>query len=494
MSSIDIPVPRQSGGTKFLDRMRKKEADRSTTTPLASGPAQTARPGHRHLSSTPTLEVMAKRERFIPVTKFALIDRLTQTSAWPEGQAADARRFFRYLDYWRQQQYNMQLLDLEQTYEPFSPDSDLLITRQFTAAEKKVLQRRFVVGVESLLVRANYERIEPAALEIIMTPDSHYGLDLKVDMSAFEEIVIYSRGSSSKEDEKRDLKKFGRKTKFDIPIYQRLFILFKLKDFGTRVDEIMNTDGIEKAEAERRVRKMRRVLPPGIKDDCIYLKLFKNIPRTDMEMVFPNTEVKFRNFDKLRLGVSAGGGLGMGAVGAAGKMALMLSNPIAAVGAVVGFGSVAARQAMAFMNQKQKYMAVMAQNLYFHSMADNRGVILKVAARGAEEDIKEEVLLYSVLAKEKAARADLPAIDSAIEQYLKRSFNLNVDFEIEDALERLLRDGIVKESADGTFHTLTPKEAAKHIDEQWDVLLNNLPDLGNAEGFEFGDRSGGRIT
>ena len=117
-----------------------------------------------------------------------------------------------------------------------------------------------------------------------------------------------------------------------------------------------------------------------------------------------------------------------------------------------------------------------------------------VGARGAEEDIKEEVLLYSVLAKEKAARADLPAIDSAIEQYLKRSFNLNVDFEIEDALERLLRDGIVKESADGTFHTLTPKEAAKHIDEQWDVLLNNLPDLGNAEGFEFGDRSGGRIT
>ena len=184
----------------------------------------------------------------------------------------------------------------------------------------------------------------------------------------------------------------------------------------------------------------------------------------------------------------------MGAVGAAGKMALLFTNPIAAAGAVVGFGGVAARQAQAFMNQRQKYMAVMAQNLYLHSMADNRGVILKVAARGAEEDIKEEVLLYSVLAKEKASRADLPAIDAAIEQYLKRSFGVNADFEIDDALERLLRDGIVKEAADGSFATLSPKDAAKHIDVQWDQWLDNLPDPLSVEGFELGDRCGGRIA
>src|ERR687895_219643 len=46
------------------------------------------------------------RERFIPITRFALIDRLTVHSAWPEGVADQAHRFFRYLDHWRQQQYN----------------------------------------------------------------------------------------------------------------------------------------------------------------------------------------------------------------------------------------------------------------------------------------------------------------------------------------------------------------------------------------------------
>src|SRR3569623_125762 len=70
-----------------------------------------------------------KRERFIPVTRFALMDRLTLPLLWAPGRAAEARRFFRYLDYWRQQQYFAMLLELEQAYEAFSPDSDLLMTR-----------------------------------------------------------------------------------------------------------------------------------------------------------------------------------------------------------------------------------------------------------------------------------------------------------------------------------------------------------------------------
>ena len=233
------------------------------------------------------------------------------------------------------------------------------------------------------------------------------------------------------------------------------------------------------------MRRAAQHLPPGINDKNIYLKLFKNIPRTDLEMVFPNTEVRFRPMDKLRLGVTAGGGIGMGAVGAAGKLALLLSNPIAALGALAGLGGIATRQAMGFLNQKQRYMVVMAQNLYFHTMADNRGVILKIAARGAEEDVKEEMLLYSVLAKEKATRADLPSIDLAIENYLTRTFGVKIDFEIDDALDRLIRDGIVVEKPDGTFVTLPPAEAAKHIDAKWDLFLDHLPDPISSEGYEY---------
>ena len=70
------------------------------------------------------------------MTRHALIDRLTTPNLWADGTAPEARKFFRYLDFWRQQAYTARLLELEQTYEPFSPDSELLITRKFTGDER----------------------------------------------------------------------------------------------------------------------------------------------------------------------------------------------------------------------------------------------------------------------------------------------------------------------------------------------------------------------
>jgi len=425
------------------------------------------------------------RERFIPVTRFALLDRLTAPSAWPSGQSRDARRFFRYLDHWRRQQYNAELHELEETYEPFNPDSDLLMTRKFTPSERNVMQKRILGGMARILEQANYVRIDPSDVELILTSDSAYNLDLHVDLDAFEEVLLFYRGASTKRDQRRRWQKFYLKEEFEIPIFQRLFLLFKLKPFETRVREIMQAKKFSRKEAERAIKRIRSRLPPEVHEDNVYMKLFKNIPRSDLEMIFPNTKVRFRFFDKLRLGATAGGGLGIGAFGAAGKIALLASNPIAAAGAIFGLGGIAIRQAFAFINQKQRYMVVMAQNLYFHAMADNRGVMLKLAARAAEEDVKEEMLLYSVLAKAPAQRQDLPEIDVAIEQYLSTSFGVRVDFDISDALERLIADGIVTERSDGTLFTLSPRDAALHIDHKWDAFLDELPEPVSAEGFEF---------
>jgi hypothetical protein len=425
-----------------------------------------------------------RRERFIPVTTYALIDRLTSAQAWPGGQARAARRFFRYLEYWRRQQHSAALTNLLQAYEAFSPDSDLLITRAYTDEERAAMQKRVVRDIENILVQANYVRIDPTDVEMILTKDSHYGLDLQVDFSAFEEIAIYYRGASSRRDQRRRLRRFMRKEEFDVPTFQRLFLLFKLKPFETRVLEIMKQRRVPRREAERIVRTLRAMIPPAVDEKNIYIKLFKHIPRSDVEMVFPNTRVKFRLLDKLRLGLTGSAGLGMGVFGAAGKIAVAATNPLVAAGAVLGLGGVAFRQAMGFFNQKQRYMVVMAQNLYFHAMADNRGVLIKLADRAAEEDVKEEILLYSVLAKEKAKHSDLPSIDAAIERYLLASFGVAVDFDLEDALSRLIADGIVVEERDGTLRTLGPKDAATHLDAKWDVFLDNLPDPDGEEGRE----------
>jgi hypothetical protein len=134
----------------------------------------------------------------------------------------------------------------------------------------------------------------------------------------------------------------------------------------------------------------------------------------------------------------------------------MLSNPYTLAAAVAGFGGIALRQATNFLNQRTRYMVVLAQNLYFHAMADNRGVMTLLADRAAEEDIKEEMLLYSVLAKERVNIATLRHVDEAIEQYLATTFGIDVDFDVDDALARLKQEGIVTELPDGTLETLPP--------------------------------------
>jgi len=431
-------------------------------------------------------------EHFLPLTRFALMDRLTSPKVWKDGEVKAVRRFFRYLDYWRHQQYAAKLLDLEQTYEPFSPDSDLLMTRKFTDTELRDMQKRVMHDVENILIQANYKKIDPRVVSELLTRETHYGLDLDVDFELFEECLIYYRGASTQRDTRRVLTKFGRKEQFDIAIFQRLFLMFKMKPLEVRIRELMARNEISRKEATRKAKRERAHLPAGLHESNIYMKLFKNIPRSDVEMIFPNTKIKFRLFDKVKLG--GGGVVGLGVTGftAAGKLAAIgVASAVTIIPLVGTVGAALFRQVMNFTNTKQRYMVIMAQNLYFHSMADNRGVMVKLTDRAADEDVKEEILLYCVLAKEKARRSDLIEIDRAIEKYIKNTFGVDVDFDVDDAMTRLEADGIVTEGEDGYLVTLPPDEAALHLDAKWDVFLDNLPDLDHNEGFEYSAGSNG---
>jgi hypothetical protein len=261
-----------------------------------------------------------------------------------------------------------------------------------------------------------------------------------------------------------------------VPVFQRLFILFKLKPFEVRVAEVMQEKQVDRKEAESVVRRLRKMLPDTVSSDYVYIKLFKNMPRSDVEMAFPNTRVRFRLFDKIKFGVTAGSGFGVGVVSTAGKLALV-SNPYTLMMTLAGLGGIAVRQASNFINQRNRYMVVLARNLYFHSMADNRGVMTLLADRAADEDIKEEMLLYTALANARVNIRELGAVDRTIEEYLAKTFGIDVDFDVTDALSRLKQEGVVSEAADGALLTLPPKEAALHIDKLWDACLDQLPDI-----------------
>lgn len=411
-------------------------------------------------------------ERFIPVSRFELLKRMCRPELWGPGETETVARFFRYLAAWRHIVYNERLDKLEECYLPFSPETDLLLVDTPSPEKRRVAIARFLELIKGLLQQANYTEIPDPQLRQMLTRESEYGLDLHVNLDEFEHLLIFRRGSTFLSKLKRTHHTlYLTKRAYNVPIYQRLFILLKLKPDDVRLKEIMAKSGVTEAKARRLLKRSRKVLPPNVSTECVYIKMFKDIPRADIEMMFPNTRVKFRALDKLKLGITAGGGTAAAAIGTATKLMAALS-PSTLIFAVLGLGGVISRQVMNFWNQRNDYMRVLAQNLYFHSLADNRGVITLLANRAEEEDIKEEILLYSVLAKEPVRESELGDVRIAIEHYLMNEFGANVRFDVHDAIARLMNDGVVIKDERGVLRALSPAEGCAHLDRLWDGYLN----------------------
>jgi Protein of unknown function (DUF3754) len=192
--------------------------------------------------------------------------------------------------------------------------------------------------------------------------------------------------------------------------------------------------------------------------------VFKRIPQVDL------ARIAFRPFDKLRLFVTAGGGTAAGVMGTATKL-LATTNPFTLAVAIAGLSAVIFRQVMGFFNTRNGYMMVLAQNLYFCSLANNLGA-LTIAENAEEEDVKEDMLLYAFLAQSPPHQEALSQARAAISGFLKERCAVSVGYDAEDALRRLLADGLVTSDPDGNLTAIAPAEARAHLDTLWDRLLD----------------------
>lgn len=411
--------------------------------------------------------------RFIPVSRYGLKAKLLAMLAEGGADAKDWGRALNCLAAWRHQEHRKRLIDLLEHYLPFSPDSDTeqLIELDQTARDKA--RQDVVAGIERVLERANYVRLTREDVQRLLIERSPYGLHLNVDLSEFDEALLYYRGTGViVREERNPWRLYLTMDRFEIPIFERLFLLLKLKPDATRISEIMAATGATEERAARMLRKARAHMPVGVSSDYIYVKMFKRIPQIDLEMLFPNTKVAFRPFDKLKLMITAGGGTVAGVTGTATKL-LAATNPIMLAFGIAGLSAVVFRQVMKFFNTRHRYMMVLAQNLYFFSLANNHGALTLIADRAEEEDVKEDMLLYAFLARHPAKYDALPALKQETIDFLKERCGVEVDFDAEDALRRLLGDGLVRSDADGNLTAIAPDDARAHLDTLWDRLLDS---------------------
>lgn len=430
--------------------------------------------GERIGGAQPTaVKVLAPgRDRFIPVSRYGLRAKLVEMLAEAGGDAKAWGRALDCLAAWRHQDHRKRLLDLIENYLPFSPDSDTAYLIELDQAARDKARHAFIAGIEKLLLQANFTQLSADDVQRLLIERSPYGLHLDVDLTEFDEALLFYRGTGVvMREERNPWRLYLTKDRFEVPIFKRLFLLFKLKPDETRIAEIMAATGADRKRATRLLCKTRAHLPLGVSPDHIYVKMFKRIPQIDLEMLFPNTKIAFRPFDKLKLMVTAGGGTVAGVTGTATKL-LAATNPFTLAFGIAGLSAVIFRQVMSFFNTRNRYMMVLAQNLYFFSLANNHGALTLIADRAEEEDVKEDMLAYAFLARHPARYDALSDIKTYAISFLKERCGVSVDFDAEDALRRLMADGLVRSDAQGNLTAIAPDEARAHLDRLWDRLLD----------------------
>ncbi|HEY2761951.1 MAG TPA: DUF3754 domain-containing protein [Pirellulales bacterium] len=403
----------------------------STLLKIAGPPPETASPiGHL--------------EHFIPLRKAELIDSLCEL---PELSPADVdgfRRLCQLLDATLHFEYHSQLEDLKTAYAPFDPDSDTQSLIPPSAPRRETQLDHLFDRFNWLLERANFERLSKADLELALDAVSDHGLSLKVDFDFFDRLEMYSRGEIMRSAQRRSWKNFYRREVIQIPVFQRLVIIFRLRE-GRRSTCKLDTQDV-------------------------FIKLFKDIPRMDLEMLLPGTQVQMSLKDRIKIIMPTVSGLCVSAYkaikGALLAAAAGIYGILAVLGVTVGYG---VRSFHGYLQTKQKYQLNLTESLYYQNLDNNAGVVTRLLDEAEEQENREAVLAYFFLSQYADARGRTQEdLDRQIEQYLAKLLGRPIDFEVDDALAKLLRLGLAIKSVTGRYHATPLVDALEKLDYTWD--------------------------
>jgi hypothetical protein len=404
------------------------------------------------------------RNRFIPFRKADIIEMCINDSRLSKGDQNLFRQFCHILESLIHFEFHHQLEMLKDCYSPFNPDADTRLIYNYSETEKIDLQKKLVDTLTEILNAANFQKITKTDLEEALKEESLFKIRLRVDFTDFEEVLFYQRGKSTKKETL--VKFFGlKKEPITFTNYERVLIFIKFK---------------EKDYFKTRNQKTLYFIPGST-----IIKLFQDVPKADLEMLFPNSEVRMKTIDKLIIGIPA---LVSGIV----VIATKLGASILLIASVISFwlgltqkevrieqqhlialglglatlGGFLFKQINKFKNRNIKFMKTLADNLYFKNLDNNIGVFHHLIDAAEEEEFKEAILAYYFILVEDRDLT-ITELDETVEHWFEKKHNCRIDFEIEDALYKLERWDIVYR--DGNILCKKNLNAAlKQLDKIWD--------------------------
>ncbi|HFD11328.1 MAG TPA: DUF3754 domain-containing protein [Crenotrichaceae bacterium] len=403
-------------------------------------------------------------EHFIPIALEELVPQLLDFTSWSsefeQEQFADICHRLIALYH---AQFHAHFRFLKRCYQPFNPDQDTSTARSKESFDSSAASKRFVGLMRFVLEKANYVPLSHKELNQAMKKTSPYGVEVTVNFDDFEEIELFYRGRATRVTYQRHWKQLWlSKTRIETPVYRRMLLILKPKV----IDDLDQS-------AKKTLWESDSLTIGGKKQGAIFIKLFKDIPHSDLEMLFPNIHIRMRLFDKLKIGITGSGGT-IGGISATMSKIAATADPIAIGMAIFGFAGLIWRQVVKVFTQRTKYMAKLAQSLYYYNLDNNSGAISYLISLAEAEECKETLLTYYVLSTQGACTRN--EIDKRVENYLANHNAPGTDFEIQDGVAKLEQLGVLKQDNQGIYSVVDLEPTLDTITSHWNNLFENKDD------------------
>ena len=396
--------------------------------------------------------VVPRREHFIPLRKSELVAVLEAQPGLEVSDRAAFRQLCAVLESTIHFEYHDDLEALKDAYAPFNPDADTRPLQTLDEEQRRGLLPELFDRFIDLLTRANYHRLTLDEVRQAVGAASDWGVRLRVDFNMFERLEVFARGDEIGRRHRRRLENYYRLEEVEVPHYRRLIVIFYLRP--------------------------HRWLEKGTDVERVYIKVFKNIPKLDMDMLLPGTRVRMSLVDRGRILLPTVSGLSLAIFKILkGAVVLALTSTfwgmlafLGFVGGTVGYGI---KSFFGYLQTKDKYQLNLTRSLYYQNLDNNAGVLFRVLDEAEEQEFREAIIAYYLLWRQ-ADPAGLTRgeLNDRAEQLLRRVANVDVDFETADAVAKLLRLGLATEDGSQRLHAVGIHTALANLDHAWDNFFN----------------------
>lgn len=393
-----------------------------------------------------------KREHYLPMIRRELFSFLADKFDNP-----DEKTKFLYLCqlveavYHFEFQKNLEWLKL--LYTNLDPDCNWMPTRGNYHENQSDTETAFLKKFKDLIKTGNYLPITDDDLKSAFGKNSPAGIDVSVNLDEYEYFHLFYRGHSTDLFEKKNL--FQQKKKVEFEVYSRVVIVFRLKS---------------------KSGKMKSDLRTRYQSDKVYIKLFKNVPAVDLEMIFPEAEIKIKPLDRAKVIIPLVAGIGTTVYKIIDYFinqgsSFKILNQIGFWTLVGSLFGLALRGFLSYKNTIERYLKNLTVSLYFQNLDNNSGVYKYLMDDAEEEDTKELLLIYTFLLLNPDLSGDKAELDRMIEDYIAREYQCHIDFDMDDALDKLLKKGLAV-MKDGEIKLIGLEEAIAVFDRQWDCYFS----------------------